>query len=74
MSSEDLKPKIGKPTEIDKAILWSRNKPLSAEELTGFGRAKPSLPSTYPFINISMPNKEDGPKGKSIEIGIKGTF
>ena len=74
MSDEDLKLKIGEPTELDKAIMLSRSKPLTTEELTGFGKVKRRFPSTYPFVKFAMPDKEDGPKGVSVTVGVKGTF
>lgn len=76
MADEDLKPKIGEPTILDKAIMMNREKPLTSEELKGFGKfsPKPKRRKVYPFIKVSMPSKEDGPKGKTVMIGIKGTF
>lgn len=59
---------------IDKAILWNRGRPLTPDELKGFGPAeKPEVP-VRPHLRISGPDKEDGPEGSTIEIGVKGTF
>ena len=58
----------------DEAILWNREHPLTPGELKGFGPAeKPEVP-VRPHIRISGPDKEDGPKGFTIEVGAKGTF
>lgn len=59
---------------IDKAILWNREHPLTPDELNGFGSAKDPGPTVRPHIRISGPDGEDGPKGFTIEIGVKGTF
>ena len=63
-------------SKVDEAIEWSRKKPLTKEELSGFGfgKARCTAPETKPYIKISSPSKEDGPKGFSIEAGVKGTF
>ena len=61
-------------SKVDEAIDWSRKKPLTKEELSGFGKADRTAPKTKPYIKISSPSKEDGPKGFSIEAGVKGTF
>lgn len=59
---------------IDKAILWNREHPLTPDELNGFGPAKDPGPTVRPHIRILGPDKGDGPKGFTIEIGVKGTF
>lgn len=74
IAEDDLRLKIDGRSPIDKAIVWNREHPLSPEELSGFGKAKPKLPTKYPFIKISPPDKEDGPKGVSVLVGVKGTF
>lgn len=78
MADEDLKLKIGEPTVLDKALEWSRNKPLIKEELSGFVKAGGKNPdkglTIRPFVKIQMPDREDGPKGKTVIVGIKGTF
>lgn len=62
------------PSQADKAIMWSRGKPLTPDELKGFGPArKPGAP-VRPYVSISGPDKEDGPKGFTVEVGVKGTF
>lgn len=61
-------------TPIDKAILWNREHPLTPDELNGFGPDKDPEFTVRPHIRISGPDKEDGPKGFTIEIGVKGTF
>lgn len=62
------------PSPIDKAILWNRERPLTPDELKGFGPVKKSEVSVRPHIRISGPDKEDGPKGLTIEVGVKGKF
>ena len=74
IADDDLGLKIDGQSPIDKAIMWNREHPLSQEELSGFGKAKRKPPTKYPFIKISMPDKEDGPKGVSVLVGIKGKF
>lgn len=62
------------PSPIDKAILWNRERPLTPDELKGFGPARKPGATKRPYIRISGPDKEDGPKGFTIEVGVKGTF
>lgn len=59
---------------IDKAILWNRERPLTPDELKGFGPTKKPGAAVRPHIRISGPDKEDGPEGFTIEVGVKGTF
>lgn len=59
---------------IDKAILWNRERPLTPDELKGFGPGKNPEVTVRPHIRILGPDNEDGPKGFTIEIGVKGTF
>jgi len=42
---EDLK-------KLDDAIMWSRNKPLTEEELKAFGPEKKAEPKVLPYIDI----------------------
>jgi hypothetical protein len=62
---------------LDKAMQENRKRPLTEEELSGFGMAKPE-PDTdltcCPFFKVKMPSKEVGPKKASIIVGVKGTF
>lgn len=62
------------PSQADKAIMWSRKKPLAPDELKGFGPARKPEAPVRPYVSISGPDKEDGPKGFTIEVGVKGTF
>ena len=62
------------PSLIDKAILWNRERPLTSDELKGFGPAKKPERTTRPYIRLFGPDKEDGPKGYGGFIGIKGVF
>lgn len=59
---------------IDKAILWNRGRPLTPDELEGFGPTEKPEVHVRPHVLLSGPDKEDGPKGSTIEIGVKGTF
>lgn len=74
ITEEDLKLKIDGQSTIDKAIRLNRDHPLSSEEMSGFVKAKLKPPTKYPFIKVSMPDKEDGPKGMSVLVGVKGKF
>lgn len=59
---------------LDKAILWNRERPLTPDELKGFGPVKKPGATVRPHVRISGPDKEDGPEGFTIEVGVKGTF
>ena len=59
---------------VDKAILWNRGRPLTPDELKGFGPAKRKPPKTVPVVKVLTPSSEDGPRGYGVFIGIKGTF
>lgn len=59
---------------VDKAILWNRERPLTPDELKGFGPARKPGRAINPYIHVRGPDKEDGQKGWAVEIGIKGTF
>ena len=65
----------GRPSALDEAILWNRRKALSREELEGFGPpARKPAAGTRPYVKVTGPSKEDGPKGWSVEAGMKGEF
>lgn len=74
MSDEDLTIKIGKPTELDKATKAAASRPLSEDELKGFGHGFDGTPDLRPHVKVIMPSKETGHKGVNIEIGVQGTF
>lgn len=74
MSDEDLTIKIGKPTELDKATKAATSRPLSKDELKGFGHRFDRTSDLRPYVKVIMPSKENGHKGVNIEIGIQGTF
>lgn len=63
-----------KLSPIDKAIMWNREHPLTPDELKGFGPARKPGRAVKPYIRVHGPDKEDGPKGWTLEIGVKGTF
>jgi hypothetical protein len=58
----------------DKAILWSRGKPLTPDELKGFGPGRKPGRAVKPYISVHGPDKENGQKGWAVEVGVKGTF
>lgn len=62
------------PSLIDKVILWNRERPLTSDELKGFGPVKKPARTTRPYIRIFGPDKEDGPKCRGWFIGVKGVF
>lgn len=59
---------------IDEAVMWNRERPLTPVELKGFGPTKKPSVTVRPYVRISGPDKEDGPKGFTITVGVKGTF
>jgi hypothetical protein len=59
---------------IDKAILRNRERPLTPDELKGFGPARKPKASVRPYVSISSPSKTGGPKSWIVELGVKGTF
>lgn len=59
---------------VDKAILWNRERPLTPDELKGFGPTKRKPPKIAPVVKVLTPSSEDGPKGYGVFIGVKGTF
>lgn len=74
MSDEDLTIKIGKPTELDKATKAAASRPLSKDELGGFGKPKRKIPKVRPHFEVHLPSKENGQYGVTVEVGIQGTF
>ena len=59
---------------LNRAVEEVMSRKLTKEELKGFGREKPKMPDVYPFVKVAFPSKEDGPKGYSVTVGVKGTF
>lgn len=61
---------------LDKMILWSRNKPLTKEELAEFGPAEKKADQGFtvrPFVTIK--GFGEGRNRRIVPfIGIKGTF
>lgn len=48
---------------------------LTPDELKGFGRVLPAAPpAVRPFFKVQAPSREEGRKGWSILIGLKGLF
>lgn len=57
------------PKKVEKDPLdWHLDRPLTAEELAGFGKQTPTPPKIRPFFKIEKP------RGLCPVIGIKGTF
>lgn len=61
---------------LDEMILWSRNKPLTKEEIAAFGPAEKKAdqgPTVRPFVTVKC---FGGDRNRRIVpfIGIKGTF
>lgn len=59
---------------VGKEVLWNRERSLTPVELKGFGLANKPGATVRPHIRITGPDKEDGPEGFTIEVGVKGTF
>lgn len=60
---------LKKPKKVKKDPLdWHLDRPLTAEELAGFGKQKPKPRNIKPFFRL----EDRG--GLSAVIGIKGTF
>ena len=74
MDDEDLKIKIGTPSELDKATKAAASRPLGRDELCGFGKRRRKAPNVRPHFNIRIPSKSDGQQGFTVEIGVQGTF
>lgn len=48
---------------------------LTPDELKGFGRVLPAaLPAVRPVFKVQAPSREEGRKGWSVVIGLKGEF
>lgn len=62
------------PSPIDQAILWNRERPLTPDELKGFGSVRRPERTVRPYIRVSGPDKENGPKGYTVMVGVKGSF
>jgi hypothetical protein len=57
----------------DKAIAESRRRPISKEEMSGFGRPGRKKPNVVPMVTFEEVKTEDGRKIIPI-IGVKGVF
>jgi hypothetical protein len=60
-------------SKLDEAIMWSRAKPLTDEELAAFGPVRSKPPRFTPYISVQNIRVE-GKKKPALVIGIKGTF
>lgn len=73
--ADDLGPKFREQDALDRAMIANSERPLTMEELSGFGKAKPKPPkgvTIKPFIEFN--SKLHKSKGCSVIVGIKGTF
>jgi len=59
---------------LDAAILWNRKRPPTPGELKGFGPVRRPERTVRPYIRVSGPDKEGGPKGYTVTVGVKGAF
>ena len=57
----------------DKAIADSRRRPISKEEISGFGRPRRKKPKVTPMVTLEEVKTEDGQKIIPV-IGVKGEF
>lgn len=57
----------------DRAISYSRRRPISKEEMSGFGRPGRKKPRIAPLVTFEEIKTEDGHKIIPI-IGVKGEF
>ena len=59
-----------KPSAVDRAVRDVMSRPLSPEELSGFGPAKRKAPSAWPVASVKR-----GRDGRPVvEVGVKGVF
>lgn len=59
---------------LDRAMRDAMGRPLSPEELSGFGLEKRKPPRASLVVKRLSPHQPDGPKGHGWFIGVKGTF
>lgn len=62
---------------LDKMIVWSRNKPLSKEELAAFGPPQKSADvglTVRPWATVKMIDTGGKRQRPVVFVGIKGTF
>lgn len=62
---------------LDKMILWSRNKPLSKDELAAFGPPQKSADvglTVSPWATVKMIDTGGNRQSPVVFVGIKGTF
>lgn len=72
--------KITNPDDVFLKRPQDKEPPLTEEELKGFGKVSPLQPiydwckkiKVFPYVEISR--GPEAPGGKSIFVGIKGTF
>lgn len=77
LSADDVmlkrNPDPPKLSKLDEAIMWSRAKPLTDEELAAFGPARREPPRFSPYVSVQN-IRVKGKKKPALVIGIKGTF
>lgn len=59
---------------LDRAMRDAMGRPLSPEELSGFGPKRRKAPRASLVVKRLTPHQPDGPKGHGWFIGVKGTF
>lgn len=66
MTGEDRK-------RLDAAYAEAVSKPLTPEELKGFGKMKKDADRVWPYASIGIVERR-GKRGLRVELGLKGTF
>lgn len=69
-----LSPRPSGDCSLEEAVRTVVSRPLSPGELKGFGKPGRKPPRAFPFVKVSGPSAEDGPKGYTVFIGVKGRF
>lgn len=69
-----LSPRPSGDCSLEDVVREVMSRPLSPGELKGFGKPGGRPPRTVPFVKVSGPSAEDGPKGYRIVAGVKGRF
>ena len=58
---------------LDTAYAEVMSKPLTPEELKGFGKIKKDADRARPYASIGIVERR-GKRGLKVELGLKGTF
>lgn len=62
------------PSPLDRTVTEVMSRPLSPEELAGFGPERRKPPRVMPVVKVLTPSREDGPRGRGVFVGVRGTF